>query len=120
MMPQMTYDQAEAEQRQFCRERNIEFFPVKGSSKLGFALTTLGLTPLNGLRHPEAADTNGWYLWAGEVRSEADDFFSPLHTDHLLEICPEALTFLGLPPGYRFLKAGDYLDIWFDASLLDI
>jgi hypothetical protein len=27
---------------------------------------------------------------------------------------------LGLPPGWRFLIAPGYLDVWYDASLLDI
>src|SRR5256885_5694679 len=52
-------------------------------SKIGFALKTAGKVPINGLRHPEKADTNGWYIWCGEELSKAPDFFSPLHTAHL-------------------------------------
>jgi hypothetical protein len=33
--------------------------------------------------------------------------------------CPEALPFLGLPPGYRFLVAGEYVDVWYDSTLLE-
>ena len=35
-------------------------------------------------------------------------------------LCPEVLEFLGLPPGYRFLLAIDYVDVWYDPSLLNV
>lgn len=90
------------------------------NSKLGLALKTLGKVPINGLRHPSKGETNGWYIWCGEELSNAPDFFSPLHTSHLRERCPEALQFIGLPPGYRFLWAGDHIDVWYDPTLLDV
>ena len=89
-------------------------------TKIGFALETIGRVPINGLRHPPQGDTNGWYIWCGEELSEAANFFSPLHTIHILEKCPEALQFLGLPPGWRFLIAEDHIDVWYDSSLLDV
>ena len=79
-----------------------------------------GAIPLNGLRHPPQGDTTGWYIWAGEELSTAPDFFEPLHVLHLAEWCPAALRFLGLPPGWRFLTAGDYEDVWEDPTLLDV
>ncbi len=76
--------------------------------------------PIHGLRHPVEGDTNGWYIWCGEY-SEADDFFQPLHVEHLEECLPEVLKLLPLPPGYRFVIDKDgYEDIWFDESLLDV
>jgi hypothetical protein len=39
---------------------------------------------------------------------------------HLHDQCPEVLRFLGLPPGFGFLVAGDYVDVWEDRSLLDV
>ena len=33
---------------------------------------------------------------------------------------PEVLPYLALPPGWRFLLAPDYQDVWFDESLLDV
>lgn len=77
-----------------------------------------GLVPLNGLRHNPVGDTCGWYLWAGEEIGLADDYFKPLHVAHLSEMVPGILKFLGLPPGWRFLIAEDYEDIWYDPSLL--
>jgi hypothetical protein len=63
--------------------------------------------------------TSGWYIWCGEQFSEAPDFFSPLHTRHIYEDIPEIVSLLGLPPGFRFLLAGEYLDVWYDATLLE-
>ena len=79
-----------------------------------------GLLPLNGLQHPATETTSGWYLWAGEELSEADDFFKPIHGYHLLESNAVVLKYLALPPGWRFLVAGDYEDVWFDAKLLEV
>jgi hypothetical protein len=79
-----------------------------------------GLQPINGLRHPPEGDTTGWYIWAGEDFSDDPDFFVPLHVKHLNEWCPEIVKYLGLPPGWRFLIANDYEDVWEDPSLLDI
>jgi hypothetical protein len=107
-------------QRQVCRDHDQAFVPSAPDSRLGFALHTGRRSPINGLRHPPAGETNGWYIWCGEHFLGAPDFFSPLHTMHLQERCPEALRILGLPPGYRFLIAQDHEDVWFDASLLDV
>lgn len=92
--------------------------PLPGE-KVGIARNVLdGLIPLNGLRHPVAGDVCGWYIWAGEELSEADDFFVPLHVAHLTEWCPSAIPYLALAPGWRFLLAPGYEDVWFDESLL--
>ena len=76
--------------------------------------------PLNGLRHPEQNGTSGWYIWAGEHFPTEDTAFEPYHGAHLIQSCPVAVPFLGLPPGYRFLVAPDFEDVWFDPSLLEI
>ena len=79
-----------------------------------------GLVPLNGLRHPTTDDTTGWYIWAGQELSDAEDFFVPLHAVHLSEWCPQVLRFLGLPPGWRFLVDGQHEDVWRDDSLFKV
>jgi hypothetical protein len=88
------------------------------TEKLGVALETLHLQPLNGLRHPREGGTCGWYIWGGTTLRQESDFFEPLHVAHLVERCPLAIPFLGLPPGWRFLVADGQEDIWYDASLL--
>ena len=60
------------------------------------------------------------YIWAGEHMSTEDDFFKPLHVDHLGEWGPQVLKYLGLSPGWRFLIAGEYEDVWFDPEGLDV
>jgi hypothetical protein len=74
--------------------------------------------PLNGLRHPPEGDTCGWYIWAGEDLSQDPGFFSPLHVAHLSEWCPAVLPYMSLAPGWRFVIAPGYEDVWFDPSLL--
>jgi hypothetical protein len=114
-------NRAETEQIQIatCQQYGRNFVPCTADSKLGFAIRTLGETPIHGLRHPPSNITNGWYIWAGEYSAD-EDFFEPLHASHLIERLPEAVRFLGLPPGSRFLLARDHVDVWFDESLLDI
>lgn len=106
-------------QAAMCREHGREFVPCPPDSKLGVALQTLGQTPIQGLRHPPVGATNGWYILAGEYSSGAD-FFKPLHASHVIQRLPEVVRFLGLPPGSRFLLAGEHVDVWFDESLLNV
>ncbi|HLJ88952.1 MAG TPA: hypothetical protein VKZ53_19185 [Candidatus Angelobacter sp.] len=110
----------ESQQRAICIEQQVEYVPAQAALKSGFALSTKGLQPMNGLRHPPTGDTTGWYIWCGEHFSESPGFFAPLHTSHIYEEYPELTKLLGLPPGYRFLIADAYLDIWYDASLLNV
>lgn len=109
----------EARQMAVCKKHGQSCMIPAPDTKLGFASETLGRVPMNGLRHPPQGDTNGWYVWCGDELSKAANFFSP-HTAHLQENCPEILQFLGLPPGWRFLLAGDHADVWYDSSLLEV
>ncbi len=107
------------EQAAICRRYACKFVASSTESKTGLAIQTLGLRPLHGLRHPPTDGATGWYIWAGELSVEAD-FFFPIHTSHLTEKLPQVVKFLGLPPGSRFLLDGDYVDVWFDETLLKV
>ena len=110
---------ADREQLEICRRYGVECIEAPPHLKVGIARNVRnGLRPLNGLRHPPEGDTTGWYIWAGTELSGAPDFFVPLHVEHLAEWAPEAIKFLGLPPGWRFLKAVDHESVWYDPSLL--
>ena len=110
-----------SEQEAVCRQFGVECADAPSHLKVGIAPNVRsGLLPLNGLRHLPEGDTTGWYIWAGEDLSDDPDFFVPLHVEHVAEWCPSVVKFLGLPPGWRFLKAGDYEDVWYDSSLLDL
>jgi len=110
----------EEQQKTLCIQYATEYVATPLNTKTGFALSTKGQIPINGLRHSVVGDTSGWYIWCGEVFSDAPDFFAPLHTYHLYEDHHEIARLHGLPPGYRFLLAGDILDVWYDASLVSV
>lgn len=114
-------DNIEHLQRRICEKHGASFLATPFDSKVGIALNIRdGIVPINGLRHPPEGGTTGWYIWAGEELLSDAEFFKPLHVEHLLTWCPEVLKYLGLPPGWRFLIAGDYVDVWYDENLLNI
>lgn len=111
----------QATQKKLCKQYKTSFCPSPEKFKVGISVNVRdGIIPLNGLRHPPKGDTTGWYIWAGEKLSSDSDFFEPLHVSHLEDWCPEIRKYLGLPPGYRFLIAGDHEDVWYDESLLEV
>ena len=105
-------------QRSITRRYGADYLATPDELKVGVARSTLHLLPLNGLRHLPVGDTSGWYLWAGEELGQQVNVFEPIHAVHLATICPEAVPFLGLPPGWRFLIAPGYEDVWFDSSII--
>lgn len=108
-------------QRSTCERFRVPFVPCHAGFKIGMAKdTSIRVPPLNGLRHPPTESTCGWYLWSGEHLSDDPDFFDPVHVEHLVHRCPEVLPYLGLPPGYRFLLAPSYEEVWYDPQLLDV
>lgn len=108
-------------QQQICNQFKVPFTPVMDGEIIGVAIDSINdkNLELNGLRHPPQGKTAGWYIWRGEFQ-ETEDFFKPMHVQHLLAVAPEAIKFLGLPPGWRFLKKYTYEDIWYDPALLNI
>lgn len=107
------------EQRVLCQSYGADFWPVDDNMKVGVSLNVKdGVQTINGLRHPPEGDTAGWYIWAGEELGQAPDFFKPLHVAHLEQWCPQVIKYLGLAPGWRFLIANGYEDVWFDESIL--
>ena len=114
----MEYSKIEQSQKTLCSEYGTSFVSTPPKDKIGFASATAGLKPINGLRHPASTGTSGWYIWCGESFSESADFFNPLHASHIYEAMPVLGQLLGLPPGFRFLLAGEYLDVWYDEKLL--
>lgn len=110
-----------AAQVAICAKYGATFMDSPGRLKVGISQNVRqGVLPINGVRHPPEGDTTGWYIWAGEHLETRDDFFEPLHVDHLEKWCPEVVKYLGLSPGWRFLIAGDYEDVWFDPEGLNL
>jgi hypothetical protein len=109
------------EQQEICKKYNAPFVNAPWDLKVGIALNVKdGIQPINGLRHTPEGDTTGWYIWAGEKFFQDPDFFVPLHVEHLDEWCPGIIKYLGLAPGWRFLIAPSYEDVWQDPALLDV
>jgi len=108
------------EQRRICQKYQAGFLESLPQEKLGIAVETIGQLPINGLRHKPEESTCGWYIWCGEGFSDAPDFFKPLHVGHVTDYLPEVEEFLGLEPGYRFLLAGEHVDVWRDPKLIDL
>ena len=103
-----------------CEWAGVEPDQPAPGTKLGIALGTIGKNPIHGLRHKAENGTNGWYIWCGEEMGKADDFFVPLHVEHIADYLPEVQEYLELPPGYRFLIDGnDYEDVWFEGNDLN-
>ncbi len=110
--------QASEEQVALCQRFGSPVATPAPNEKLGIAIATLSLKPLNALRHSPSKGTCGWYIWGGEVLSQRSDFFQPLHMSHLSEYCPTLLPYLALVPGWRVLLAPGQEEVWYDKSLL--
>ena len=107
-------------QKVVCDKYQTDFLASPFDKLIGVALESFDTfkMPINGLRHPiETEQSANWFIWAGDY-SDRDDFFKPVHIHHLLQICPKAIMFLGLSPGWRFLFDNEYEDVWFDPDLL--
>ena len=107
--------------KEVCKKFDADYLESPDEFKIGISLNVKEkIIPINGLRHPPEGDTTGWYIWAGEEYSDDPEFFKPLHVSHIEEWCEEIDKYLGLGPGWRFLIAGDYVDVWYDESLLNV
>jgi hypothetical protein len=108
------------EQKIVCEQYDSSYTESPSFLKVGISANIKdGIYPINGLRHPIQGDATGWYIWAGDYSSDPN-FFVPIHVGHLKEWCPQVMRFLGLAPGWRFLIAPNYVDVWKDISLLDV
>jgi hypothetical protein len=110
----------EKTQRDVCNDYNVKLYNTADDHIIGVSnnIRVVGVSPIHGLRHNSEGNTTGWYIWAGEY-SDVSDFFQPHHGSHLEEWCPQVIKFLGLPPGWRFLIAEKYEDVWYDEALLN-
>lgn len=103
-------------QKQTCEKFQSTWRPINSKLFVGVSSDLLS-DPIHGLRHPAEQSSTGWYIWTGEY-SERDDFFMPLCAEHLLQLRPQIIKYLGLDVGYRFLTdSKGYEDVWFDEKI---
>jgi hypothetical protein len=121
-IPMKSWDDYYTEQREICAKYKVDWMEVDQNLFLGLADNiTSNKIPVNGLRHLPQGTTCGWYIWSGQEIPNKDDYFKPVCVKHLLELKPDIIKFLGLPPGYRFLTDDKgYVDIWEDKGLLNV
>lgn len=108
------------QQKSICEKYESTFLESPLHLKVGISQNVKdGILPINGLRINPEGDTTGWYIWAGEELSQDDDFFVPLHIEHIENWVLNISKYLGLGPGWRFMVANDFEDVWFDESILE-
>ena len=103
-------------QKEICRRYDSIWKPINKNLRIGLGSDIMS-NPVHGLRHPEERGTTGWFIWTGEF-SEKEDFFEPMCAEHLLQIRPELIKYLGLDIGYRFsIDEDGSEDVWYDEKL---
>lgn len=108
-------------QERVCERLRAPFDPPGAGQRVGASewfLSRPDQLPIHGLRIPPHGEVCGWYLWAGEAMREDPDYFRPLHVEHLIAVQPIVVPYLALPPGWRFVLAPGYEDVWYDPALL--
>jgi hypothetical protein len=118
-MVRKTIKEAASAQIALCACVGAEFVPSSPRSTIGLATQTLEHPPLHGLRHLAVTGTTGWFIWGGDY-SEDPQFFKPIHVERLDRMLPQILPYLGLSPGWRFLIAAGYEDVWFDETIVHV
>ncbi|WP_241021375.1 hypothetical protein [Burkholderia sp. Ac-20344] len=98
-------------QREVCERYGLQETAVE--NMVAFATSTVGQMPVYGTRLERGPDDNiSWYFHCGEY-SDADDFYQPVHTEHLQQMLPLVIKYLRLPPGTRFIVDDQgYEDVW--------
>lgn len=103
-------------QKNICGKYNSLWKPINKKFKIGMS-DNWNENPINGLRHSQQEGTTGWFIWSGEY-SDNNDFFKPICAEHLLQIRPEIIKYLGLEIGFRFLVDNKgYEDVWKDENI---
>jgi hypothetical protein len=117
----MTDDDLTRLQRAVCRRYGASFVEANGQVAVGVAKDSrTGLFPIQGFRRRVEGESSGWHIWAGEVMSDAADFFRPISIIYLDEWCAGLKQYLALAPGWRFRIDRNGEHVWEDRSLLGI
>ena len=102
-----------SEQKLLCEEFESSYIKVSGDDVVAVAVNTLNQEPIVGIRkNPEPEENVAWFIYGGEM-GEGEDFFETMTVRELQDILPEALPYLALAEGFRFMiDREDYEDVW--------
>ena len=100
------------EQKLVCEEFGSAYRPVKETDVVAVALHTLNKEPIVGLRKLPDENSVSWFIYGGEL-GDGEEFFEIITVKVLEKEFPDALPYLALDTGYRFMiDADDYEDVW--------
>ncbi len=102
-----------SEQKLLCEEFKSSYIKVSGDDVVAVAVNTLNQEPIVGIRKkPEPEENVAWFIYGGEM-GEGEHFFETMTVRELQDILPEALPYLALAEGFRFMiDREDYEDVW--------
>jgi len=100
------------EQKLVCEEFDSKYMQVHETDLVAIAKQTLGKEPIVGLRKKPDAENVSWFIYGGELE-EGDDFFDVISVKELEDVFPDAIPYLALEEGFRFMiDADEYEDVW--------
>lgn len=101
------------EQKLLCEEFDSAYIKVNDDDLIAIAVHTLNKEPIVGIRKKTPDDENvEWFIYGGELE-EGNDFFEIITVKKLEEIFPDAIPYLALERGFRFMiDQDDYEDVW--------
>jgi hypothetical protein len=100
------------EQKLVCEEFDSRYIKVNETDLVAIAKQTLNKEPIVGLRKQPDAENVSWFIYGGELE-EGEDFFDVISVKELEEVFPDAIPYLALEEGFRFMiDADEYEDVW--------
>lgn len=102
------------EQKLLCEEFDSAYIKVNADDEVAIAIQTLNQDPIVGIRKkPEVGSKVAWYIYGGELSADDENLFEIVTVTQLLDIFPDALPYLALEEGFRFMiDQDDYEDVW--------
>ncbi|WP_111858397.1 hypothetical protein [Acinetobacter sp. CFCC 10889] len=100
------------EQKLVCEEFDSRYVKVNETDVVAIAKHTLTQEPIVGLRKAPDENNVAWFIYGGEIAADQDDF-ELVTVKELEDIFPDAIPYLALEQGFRFMiDADEYEDVW--------
>ena len=106
-------------QLEICRRYGVEPMLPNPDQRVGIAMSTIGVQPINGCRVRANSVLSGWFVFCGSEPSDEHDFYDSLCYEHIDRHLAAVVPYLCLPEGWNFqISENGYEDIWFEPRLL--